>query len=97
MTLNARFARMTLKGALCASLLLALGGPILADKDYGSACHDRLNSDKIRIDRDAMHFGERSKQVQHDVDKMEADRSWCRSHHAEWDHATFDVGIYLHK
>jgi hypothetical protein len=33
--------------------------------------------------------------VDRDIDKLEADRQWCRDHHADWDHSRFDVGIYI--
>jgi hypothetical protein len=54
-----------------------------------------LEADRARIDRDSARHGERSSQVGRDVDKLEADRRWCRDHHADWDHSRFDVGIYL--
>jgi hypothetical protein len=88
---------MALGVALGGILLAAAGSPALAERDYGPACHDRLNADKARIDRDAHRYGEGSPHVQKDVDKMEADRSWCRDHHADWDHSMFDIGIYIHK
>ena len=78
-------------------LLLAVGSPALADRDYGPSCRDRLNADKARIDRDAHRYGEHSPKVDHDIDRMEADRNWCRSHHADWDHSLFDIGIYVKK
>lgn len=79
------------------SILLAAGNTALADKDYNPACRDRLNGDKARIDRDAKRFGETSKQVDRDRDKMDADRKWCRDHKADWDHNIFDLDIYIKK
>jgi hypothetical protein len=78
-------------------VLLAAGSPALADRDYKPGCRDRLNADKARLDRDARRFGESSRQVDRDRDRMESDRSWCRSHHADWDHNIFDLDIYVKK
>jgi hypothetical protein len=97
MTLGRKTIHVALSAALGGILLLAAGSPVLADRDYAPACRDRLNADRAKVDRDAKRFGESSRQVQRDVDKMDADRNWCRSHHAEWDHEHFDVGIYLRK
>lgn len=95
MTVHRKVIRMALGVALGGILLGAIGSPAFAEKDYAPACRDRLNADKARIDHDQQRFGDNSRQVHKDVDKMEADRSWCRNHHADWDHSTFDVGIYI--
>jgi hypothetical protein len=84
----------TLTTALATSL--ALGAIAYARPDFGSACHNRLEADRSRIDRDAARFGEHSRRVDHDVARMDQDRQWCRDHHADWDHAHFDVGVYFH-
>lgn len=82
---------------LAGGLLLAFGGTARADRDWKDDCHRRLEADRARIDRDASRHGEHSRQVDHDVARMDADRQWCRDHHADWDHSRFDVGIYFHK
>jgi len=87
--------RIALTTALAGGLVLAAGVPLQADHDYGPDCANRLNADKARIDRDAARHGNDSPQVHHDVDRMEQDRQWCRGHHADWDHSSFDVGIYI--
>jgi hypothetical protein len=35
--------------------------------------------------------------VERDREKMDSDRNWCRSHHADWDHKIFDLGLYIKK
>jgi hypothetical protein len=65
--------------------------------DVAADCHNKLESDRARIDRDAARHGNDSPQVNHDVARMDHDRNWCREHHADWDHDRFDVGIYIHK
>jgi hypothetical protein len=95
MTLNRYLIRVALSGIFAAGLLFATGKPALADKDWGPSCRDRLEADRAKIDRDVARHGQNSPQVRHDVDKMEATRSWCRDHHADWDHARFDVGVYI--
>jgi hypothetical protein len=97
MTVNRKIIHAGLSIALGGIMILAVGSPVLADRDYAPSCRSRLNADKARIDRDAHRFGERSRQVDRDVDRMEADRSWCRTHKADWDHKSFDIGIYLRK
>jgi hypothetical protein len=63
--------------------------------DVRDDCHRKLEADRARIDRDSARHGNDSRQVARDVDRMDADRNWCREHHADWDHTRFDVGIYL--
>jgi hypothetical protein len=88
-------SRILLTTALAGGLALAVGSSLSAEPDYGDACHQRLENDKARIDHDAARHGNDSPQVHRDVDRMENDRSWCRNHHADWDHTRFDVGIYI--
>jgi len=78
-------------------LLLVVGTPARADRDWGKSCHERLEADRARIDKDVARHGEHSRQVDSDVERMENNRRWCRDHKADWDHGRFDVGIYLHK
>ena len=95
------FAKKTLTGVVLSSalglgvLLTAGVSPARADRDRGADCRQRLEADRARIDRDVARHGEHSRQVDHDVNRMDADRQWCRDHHAEWDHGRFDVGIYF--
>ena len=63
--------------------------------DVRDDCHRKLEADRARIDRDAAKHGDHSRQVDKDIDRMDADRNWCREHHADWDHSRFDVGIYI--
>lgn len=86
--------RYILAGALAFGITLPLGTSVLADPN--GECHARLQHQKEKIDRDAARYGEHSDKVRHDVDKLEQERQWCRDHHADWDHNTFDIGIYLH-
>ena len=90
-----KLLKLACGSALAAALIFPMAGTISADKDWGSACHQRLENDRARIDHDAARFGEHSRQVDHDVAKMDSDRDWCKSHHADWDHDRFDVGIYF--
>jgi hypothetical protein len=71
------------------------GRATLGDRDWGPDCNRRVEADKARIDNDAAKHGERSRQVDRDVDKLDADRQWCRDHHADWDHSKFTWGIYI--
>lgn len=89
--------RMALTTALAGGLLLAVGAPARADRDWGKSCNQRLEADRARIDRDAARFGENSRQVGSDVQRMDANRQWCRNHKADWDHGRFDIGVYIHK
>lgn len=63
--------------------------------DVRDDCRRKLEADRARIDRDAAKHGDHSRQVDKDIDRMDADRNWCREHHADWDHDRFDVGIYI--
>ena len=87
--------RLVLGAALVGGVALVASAPANADPDYSNSCHQRLNSDKARIDHDAHRHGNNSPQVNHDVDRMDRDRQWCRDHHSDWDHSSFDVGIYF--
>jgi hypothetical protein len=91
------FTRIALTTAMGAGLIFAFGTPARADHDYSGDCRDKLNADKAKIDHDAARHGNDSPQVSHDVAKMDSDRQWCRDHKADWDHSTFDIGIYVHK
>jgi hypothetical protein len=89
------WTRIILTTALAGGLALAVGPSLSAEPDYGNACHQRLENDRARIDHDAARHGNDSREVNHDVDRMNADRQWCRDHHSDWDHSRFDVGIYF--
>ncbi|MFZ0981504.1 MAG: hypothetical protein WAN23_19035 [Candidatus Acidiferrales bacterium] len=65
--------------------------------DVRDDCRRKLEADRARIDRDAAKHGDHSRQVDKDIDRMDADRNWCREHHADWDHDRFDVGIYIRR
>jgi hypothetical protein len=90
-----RFLKFASISAFAVTMIFPLASVTAADKDWSNACHERLEHDKAHIDHDAARYGEHSRKVDRDVDKLEADRQWCRSHHADWDHSQFDVGIYL--
>lgn len=87
--------RLILGSALAMAVTLPVGQATFADRDWGPDCGRRLEADRARIDRDAAKHGEHSRQVDRDIDRLDADRQWCRDHHAEWDHSKFDVGIYI--
>jgi hypothetical protein len=89
------WTRIAVTAALGAGLLLVNGAPINAAPDIREDCGKRLEADRAKIDRDAHRYGEHSKQVDRDVDHMDANRKWCRDHKADWDHSRFDVGIYF--
>ena len=91
------WTRMALITALAVGLLLAVGAPARADRDWGKSCRERLEADRARIDKDASKFGEHSRQVDRDIQRMDNNRKWCRDHKADWDHGRFDIGIYLRK
>jgi len=91
-----KYLRFALAAALAAGLTLPLCATARADHDWRDDCHERLRHDKERIDRDAARYGDHSPQVYHDVDRLDRTRQWCRDHHADWDHNTFDFGIYVH-
>ena len=90
------WSRLLLSTALAVGLLLAMGTTARADR-YKDDCNRRLESDRARIDHDASRFGEKSRQVDRDVAKMDQDRNWCKEHKADWDHDRFDVGIYFRR
>ena len=93
--MKTKIARLAL-GAVAAVLFsLPAGQATFADKDWSESCHQRLEADRARIDRDSARHGEHSRQVDKDVDRLDQDRNLCRNLHAEWDHSRFDVGIYL--
>jgi hypothetical protein len=92
---NKYLVRVGLSVIFASGLLFATGKPALADKDWGPACRDRLEAARAKIDQDVARHGQNSPQVRHDWDRMEAARSWCRGHHADWDHSRFDVGVYI--
>jgi len=87
--------RIALGAALAVGLTLPVGIATHADRDWGSACHQRLENARAKLDHDAARHGNDSPQVRHDRDRLETARQWCRDHHADWDHSRFDVGIYL--
>jgi len=90
------WSRFIAGAALVVGLTFATGSPAqAAERDYRNGCRQRLEADRARIDRDARRHGERSRQVDRDIARMDSDRQWCRSHRADWDHNRFDIGIYL--
>jgi hypothetical protein len=95
MTSGKLWTRMLLTGGLATGLLLAVGSPARADHDWKDDCHRRLEADRARIDRDVARHGEHSRQVDADVDRMNATRQWCRDHKTDWDHEHFDIGVYF--
>ena len=90
-----RLKTILLGSTLALMVSLPAGQAAFGAPDDAAACHRRLESDKARIDHDSAKYGEHSRRVDKDVDKLDGDRQWCRQHHSEWDHATFDVGVYL--
>lgn len=95
MTNNKVWTRIVLTTALASGLLLAVGGTARADNREN--CQRRLESDRARIDRDAHRFGERSRQVDRDVAKMDQTRQWLRDHKTDYDHDRFDIGVYFRR
>ncbi len=95
--MKVKIARVTLGLALAMTFMLPAAQMTFADHDhdYKSDCNRRLEADRARVDRDAEKHGEHSRQVDRDVDKLQADRQWCRDHKADWDHDRFDIGIYV--
>ena len=89
--------QLGLSTVMAGSLLLAAGASAQADRDYRNDCGRRLEADRVRIDKDSSRFGEHSRQVDRDVQRMDATRAWCRNHKADWDHNKFDIGIYFRK
>ncbi|HEX4643666.1 MAG TPA: hypothetical protein VH161_09365 [Candidatus Acidoferrales bacterium] len=92
---NRLWNRLVLAGTMAGGLVLGFAGTARADRDWKEDCSRRLNADRARIDRDASRHGERSRQVDSDVARMNSDRQWCRDHRADWDHSRFDIGIYF--
>jgi hypothetical protein len=90
-----QIVRIILGSALAMAVTLPVTRVAYGDHDYKEDCHRRLESDKAKVDEAASKHGEHSRQVDKAVDKLEADRQWCRDHHADWDHNMFDIGIYL--
>jgi hypothetical protein len=88
-----KIVRLAVGSAL--AIAFTMGAARITLGDVGDDCHRKLEADRARIDRDAAKHGNDSRQVAHDVDRMDADRNWCRDHHADWDHTRFDVGIYV--
>jgi hypothetical protein len=87
--------RLALGTTLAGGLMVAFGAPARADGDHQAECQRRLESDRARIDSDVIRYGDNSRQVGHDVTKMDKSRQWCRDHHADWDHDRFDLSFYL--
>ena len=59
--------------------------------------HDRRTLQQILqiVIKDSARYGEHSRQVDRDVQRMDDNRKWCRNHKADWDHGRFDIGIYF--
>jgi hypothetical protein len=95
MSTKSKIIRVVLGSALAMAITLPIGQATFGDRDWNPDCHKRLESDRARIDKDAARHGEHSRQVDSDVNRLDADRQWCRNHHADWDHSRFDVGIYF--
>jgi hypothetical protein len=91
--------RLVWSAVLSGGLMLCVANPARADRDrdYREDCQRRLESDRARIDRDVARHGEHGRQVDKDVEKMNATREWCRDHKAEWDHDRFDIGVYFRR
>jgi hypothetical protein len=85
--------RLAVGSALAIAFTLSAAHVTLGD--VRDDCHRKLEADRARIDHDAAKHGDHSRQVARDVDRMDADRNWCREHHSDWDHTRFDVGIYI--
>jgi hypothetical protein len=86
-----------LASILAGGLFVVAGVPQLGAEENGNACSERLERNRVKIDRDASRFGADSRQTNRDREKMEADRNWCRNHHFDWDHERFDIELYLRK
>ncbi len=95
MTSTKLWSRIVLTSALAGGLALTFSSPARADHDWKDDCHRRLEADRARIDRDISRHGERSRQVDADIDRMKATRQWCKDHKADWDHERFDIGVYF--
>ena len=93
--MKGKIARVTLGLALAVTFTLPAAQMAFADHDYKDDCYRRIEADKARVDDAAAKHGEHSRQVDRAVDKLQADKEWCRDHHADWDHK-FDIGIYVH-
>ena len=89
------FAKMVFGSALALAFTLPVGTATFADRAWREDCHQRLEHDRARIDRDIARHGENSERVQRDRERMATDRQWCRDRRADWDHDRFDIGIYL--
>ena len=87
--------RAVLGAALVLGLTMPAGIATAADRDYGAACHQRLENARARLYRDAARHGRDSRQVDRDRDRLQQTRQWCRDHHSDWDHNRFDMGIYM--
>jgi hypothetical protein len=90
-----RLTGIALGSALALLVSLPAGQVAFGAPDDAADCHKRLERDKARIDHDAAKYGEHSRRVDKDVERLDTDRQWCRDHHADWDHSMFDVGIYI--
>ncbi|HTX14734.1 MAG TPA: hypothetical protein VMD77_05515 [Candidatus Baltobacteraceae bacterium] len=88
-----QIVRLAVGSALAIAFTMSAARVTLGD--VADDCHRKLEADRARIDHDAAKHGNDSRQVARDVDRMDADRNWCREHHADWDHSRFDVGIYI--
>lgn len=93
--MKGKIARVTFGLALAATFMLPAATMTFADHDYKDECHRRIEADRAKVDDAAAKHGEHSRQVDRAVDKLQADKQWCRDHHADYDHK-FDIGIYVH-
>ena len=87
--------RSVLTGAFAACLLLAGSNSAFAARNWNSTCRARLEAARARVDYDVTRFGENSRQVRMDVNRLDDTRRWCRDHKADWDHDRFDTGFYI--
>jgi hypothetical protein len=89
------FLPAVLATAMTGGLFMVAGVPQSRAADKDDACRVRLEATRVRLDRDISHFGANSKQADRDRVRMAADRDWCRGHHMDWDHGTYDRDDYM--
>lgn len=80
---------------MTAGLFMVAGVPQTRAADANDACHARLESTRVKLDRDIGRFGPNSKQADRDRGRLASDRDWCRAHHMDWDHGVYDRDDYM--